>query len=90
MAVDVDVLTDEVLRRLREADPATVVTVQDDGAIGVRPPGVADFAGADRRRRVLATFVASQRAPRPGEVATRIRNGLRKLGHGPERQALSG
>jgi hypothetical protein len=68
------------VRLLGEAPPATVVTVQEDGGISVRQPGLSDIAGADRRRRPIATFVASHRPLLSGEVVSRIRRGLRKRG----------
>lgn len=78
--MDVDAVAKKVLDMLAEAAPATIFVIQEDGEIQVREPGHHVDAGADRQRRPVATFVASHLPPAPGEVARRIRTGLRKHG----------
>ncbi len=90
MDVDVELVAAEVARLLREATPSTVVMVQEDGGISIQRPGLSDFAGTDRRRRPVATFIASQRPMLAGEIAARIRVGLRKRGFDPYSEAIPG
>jgi len=79
--MDVDELAHRLLGLMAESPPATVLTVHHDGRIAATLPGFADFAGQDRRRLPLATFVVSRVPPMHAEVVQRLVNGLHKREH---------
>jgi hypothetical protein len=80
MAMNVEEVAYAVLGLMHEAPPATVLIVHDDGRVTAQLPGFADFAGVDRRRHPIATFVVSRVPPLHAEIVERLASGLRKRG----------